>query len=804
MTRRRWLLGVALGVLFAAPAVAGNYRWSSTGPVPGRLDQLLPHPTRAGELYAVTSNRGLYKSVDSGESWITMGQGNQDTGSWIALDPLDPDKFYVTSHQSILVTRDAGITFENKPYHSGDIPGRLFVSADGSILYSNGLPIRRSTDGGDTWTVSHPGGGAMATHPTLFNVAFLLTASGLRRTLDGGQSWEPYGTGLPGAFDGPQLAISGPNPQVLMAGSLFHGVYRSLDGGLTWAPMPSPPFLYVSGIDADPATSGRFLWRPPTFGLAVTDDDGETWSRIDPLSTENVVVSAFDPTTPGAVVAGLSHEHLAGQIFRTDDLGETWSRLPADGLSGGPVSSIVTHPTQTGIAYAASPVGVHRTDDGGASWTTLSAISGSVKLLIDRTNPRRLWSTTHQGARRSTDGGFTWETASSGLPSFEPPRDIEQAPSLPDTLYIAMQNAVYKSANAGVTWNPVGPFPFPLTLNAVAVDPIDPAILYAGGFGFPDPALYRSDDGGASWHPVAGAVAISDVLVDPTNPSIVYSRDFERLWKSTDRGMSFSPLPPWSPPGSSGLELLMDPTDSSVLYTPGFAGVFRSPDGGQNWHLLAIEFLATALEPTDLGLGADGGTLFLATRGGVFTFDRRWNDLADSDPYFPFTDIVALHDVTAGCGGGNFCPSDPVTRAQSSVFLLRSLEGSTYEPPPATGTLFADVPADAFAAAWIEEIADRDITAGCGGGFFCPDESLTRAQAAVLNLRTKNGDTYQPPPATGMMFADVPVSHFAAAWIEDFARRGYTAGCAPNLYCPEQAVSRGQMAVFLAGVFTLI
>jgi hypothetical protein len=53
------------------------------------------------------------------------------------------------------------------------------------------------------------------------------------------------------------------------------------------------------------------------------------------------------------------------------------------------------------------------------------------------------------------------------------------------------------------------------------------------------------------------------------------------------------------------------------------------------------------------------------------------------------------------------------------------------------------------------------------------------------------------------MFVDVPVSHFAAAWIEEFARQGYTAGCAPNFYCPEQAVTRAQMAVFLAAVFAL-
>ncbi|HEY7575500.1 MAG TPA: hypothetical protein VIB08_10080, partial [Thermoanaerobaculia bacterium] len=99
MTCRRWLLGVALGVFCASTTTAGNYRWSATGPVPGALEQLLAHPTRPGELYARTTWSALHKSVDGGESWITMGQGNRDTGNWIALDPVDPDTLYVASYR---------------------------------------------------------------------------------------------------------------------------------------------------------------------------------------------------------------------------------------------------------------------------------------------------------------------------------------------------------------------------------------------------------------------------------------------------------------------------------------------------------------------------------------------------------------------------------------------------------------------------------------------------------------------------------------------------------------------------------
>jgi hypothetical protein len=138
------------------------------------------------------------------------------------------------------------------------------------------------------------------------------------------------------------------------------------------------------------------------------------------------------------------------------------------------------------------------------------------------------------------------------------------------------------------------------------------------------------------------------------------------------------------------------------------------------------------------------------------------------------------------------------------VFLLKASFGEGYAPPPATGTVFADVPASAFAAAWIEDLAARGITGGCGGGNFCPNASVTRAQMAVFLLKTLLGTSYTPPAATGV-FGDVPPGSFAAAWIEDLYHRDITSGCqaSPLLYCPAAANTRGQMAVFVSKTFTL-
>ena len=179
-------------------------------------------------------------------------------------------------------------------------------------------------------------------------------------------------------------------------------------------------------------------------------------------------------------------------------------------------------------------------------------------------------------------------------------------------------------------------------------------------------------------------------------------------------------------------------------------------------------------------------------------------DVPQAHPFHAFVETLFRSGVTAGCGAGTFCPDASITRAQTAVFLLKARYGTCFAPPAATGTVFSDVPSDAFAADWIEELAAEGVTGGCGGGNYCPDASVTRAQMAVFLLKTDLGTGYAPPPAVGI-FADVPIGAFAADWIEDLYARGITGGCSatPLLYCPDDSSTRGQMAVFLTKTFGL-
>ena len=102
----------------------------------------------------------------------------------------------------------------------------------------------------------------------------------------------------------------------------------------------------------------------------------------------------------------------------------------------------------------------------------------------------------------------------------------------------------------------------------------------------------------------------------------------------------------------------------------------------------------------------------------------------------PWIEALAGLSITGGCGGNNYCPTNPVNRQQMAAFLLKALEGSDYLPPACTVATFTDVPCDNPFAPWIYELALRQITGGCGADTYCPTNSANRQQMAAFLVKT--------------------------------------------------------------------
>jgi peptidoglycan/xylan/chitin deacetylase (PgdA/CDA1 family) len=143
--------------------------------------------------------------------------------------------------------------------------------------------------------------------------------------------------------------------------------------------------------------------------------------------------------------------------------------------------------------------------------------------------------------------------------------------------------------------------------------------------------------------------------------------------------------------------------------------------------------------------------------------------------------------ITTGCGDDRYCPGDPVNRAQMASFLTRA-----FQLPAGRADHFRDVPPDSTHAASIGAAYEAGITRGCDPGVYCPVRSVTRAQMASFLARALG----LPAGPTGV-FRDVAPGSTHATAIGAIWSAGITGGCTADSYCPNQPVTRAQMATLL-------
>ncbi len=163
----------------------------------------------------------------------------------------------------------------------------------------------------------------------------------------------------------------------------------------------------------------------------------------------------------------------------------------------------------------------------------------------------------------------------------------------------------------------------------------------------------------------------------------------------------------------------------------------NGPRPGPHWDEALTETLSTGVSKT-----------WLLHVGDSF------GDVPGTNPFYAFIENIFHNGVTAGGACGGYCPTDGVKRQQMAVFLLKSRFGSTFVPPPATGTIFTDVTLANPFASWIEALFLLGVTGGCSGGpppaptQFCPegdrqppaDGRVPPEDARGLDVRSPRGD----------------------------------------------------------------
>jgi len=199
--------------------------------------------------------------------------------------------------------------------------------------------------------------------------------------------------------------------------------------------------------------------------------------------------------------------------------------------------------------------------------------------------------------------------------------------------------------------------------------------------------------------------------------------------------------------------------------------------------------------------GLDAGTNgtmrlddYASQRSGAIGPAVPFGDVPKTHPFWRFIQGAYATEIIPAASVGTFDPNGNITRKEMLKWVLTGRFSSDYVPPACSSATFSDVPCSHPYADWIYDGVAKGITAGCAPGLFCPDGTINRNQMAVFLLTARGVSPASCPPAT---FADVPSGSPFCPFVNRIAADGITAGCGGGNYCPNDLVSRGQMAVFV-------
>ena len=348
------------------------------------------------------------------------------------------------------------------------------------------------------------------------------------------------------------------------------------------------------------------------------------WRMIGPHRGGRTVGGCGVPQQPNVFYIGVNN----GGVWKTNDFGRTWNPI-FDSQPTGSVGDVAVAPSDPNIVYVASGEGIQRPDlsvgdgiyrsnDAGKSWTHLGLAAGQQMggLAIDPHDPNRVFAAVlghpygpnpERGVYRSTDGGEHWEKV---LYKDENTGAVQVTidPVNPQIVYADLwagrqgpwengawngpNSGLFKSTDGGSTWHPLTQgLPTPaqgLSRIGFCIAPSDPTRLYAtveaGAFG----GIYRSDDAGESWKKTTGDQRFwgrgddfAEVKADPKNKDIVYTADVV-VWKSTDGGASWNAYR-GAPGGDDYHRIWINPDYPNILLIACDQGAIVTVNGGETF-----------------------------------------------------------------------------------------------------------------------------------------------------------------------------------------------------------------------------
>ncbi len=555
------------------------------------IGRILVHPHNSdivwvaaeGPLWRSGDQRGLYKTVDGGESWKKVLGNDEWTGaSVVVLDPRDPDVLYATTwdrHRTVAAYMGGG----------------------------PGSGIHKSTDGGETWTEltqglpkSNLGKIGLAISPQNPDVLYAAieldrTNGAVYRSSDRGSSWTKMSNTVSGGTGPHYYQELWPSPHQFDRIYLMDvRIQMSEDGGRTFRRVAT------SGTHSD---NHAIAFKPsdPDYVLIGTDgglyesfDGMETFRFIDNMPiTQYYKVAVNDAKPFYHIFGGTQDNGSHGGPSQTDNRhgirnADWYKTLGADGHQS------ATEPGNPNIVYAEGQQGwLHRIDlaTGDQVFVQPQPREGEdferynwdAPILVSPHDPARIYFAS-QRVWRSDNRGDSWTPISEDLT-----RDEER-------LALPIMGSVQSWDNA---WD-VNAMSNYNTITSLAESPLQEGLLYAGT---DDGLIQVSEDGGTSWRQIEVSsipgvperAFVNDIRADLHDANTVYlamdnhkEGDFTPyLFKSTDRGNSWTSIVGNIPDRTLIWRTVQDHVKPELLFTATEYGIYFTLDGGEKWMKVA-------------------------------------------------------------------------------------------------------------------------------------------------------------------------------------------------------------------------
>jgi photosystem II stability/assembly factor-like uncharacterized protein len=639
---------------------------------PSDPDQVWVGSGESNSQRSVAYGDGVYKSTDGGQSWENMGLKRSLHIGRILVHPANPDVVFVAAEgplwgpggdRGVFKTVDGGQTWQNVlniDEHTG-VVDMVMDPRDPDVIYAASYQRRRHL-----WVLIDGGPG-----------------SGIHKTTDGGQTWAELTSGLPGVDMG-RIGLTMPPKApdtvyaIIEAAQGKGGFFRTTNRGRSWDKMSdyvagSPQ--YYNEIVADPVNPDR-VYSMDTF-LQVTEDAGKNWRRLS-VHAKHVDDHAIwvDPAATDHLLAGCD-----GGIYESFDQGENWrymANLPVtqfyrvavdydepfynvyggtqdNNTIGGPSRTTFAHgasnrewfftlggdgfepaidPEDPNIVYCQWQYGgLTRYDKKSGETLGIQPLAeeGEVlkwnwnsALVISPHNNHRLYYAC-QKVFRSDDMGNSWKKISEDLT-----QGIDR-----NTLEVMGRvwgvDAVAKN-NSTSFWG---------SIISLSESPVQAGLLYAGT---DDGLIQWTDNDGAAWNKVENFKDVpehsyvSDVEADRFDADVLYASfdnhkrdDFKPyILMSENRGKSWKNIAGDLPENGMVHSIAQDHVDSDLLFVGTEFGVFFTRNGGKNWTRLSAGIPTIACR--DLDIQRDKNDLVVASFGRGFFILEDYTPLRNLKP----------------------------------------------------------------------------------------------------------------------------------------------------------------------------